>query len=136
MQKAATVVALLAATSQASKPAFKYGECALQANPANPDPNFKGGHILLAQGSGSDMYIRVGAGAFAQENAFYGLSVNANAWDGKDCATGGGHYNPTSAPHGKWTNDPATNTKHVGDLPMIKTNSDLLGELWAKVKGP
>ena len=118
---------VLSANAQNKKP-YLYGQCVIRPNPANPKANFAGGHILLAQENGkTDLWIRVGASKFDLPNSSYGLSINENRWDGKDCATAGKHYNAggTSVVHGNWA--AAVDKKHLGDLPMLVSDWNNVG---------
>lgn len=49
-----------------------------------------------------------------------------------DCANPGGHFNPSGAQHGKWSEE----TKHVGDLPMLVADAAGRARLSALVPGP
>ncbi len=51
----------------------------------------------------------------------YAFAIMENAWDGIDCVSAGGHWNPTNEDHGKTEASPS----HVGDL--LQLNSDLGG---------
>ena len=46
-----------------------------------------------------------------------GFHVHGAEYDGADCATAGGHFNPQGVDHGAFYND--LEGRHVGDWKMI-----------------
>ena len=54
------------------------------------------------------------------ENSKIGFHIHTDAFDGEDCASTGGHYNPQGVDHGAWF-DP-TDMRHVGDFKQLWVN--------------
>ena len=46
------------------------------------------------------------------DSGVYCIAIHENIWDEQDCATAGGHYNPTLELHGDMNGTPS----HAGDL--------------------
>ena len=50
-------------------------------------------------------------------NSKIGFHIHTDAFDGADCSSTGGHYNPQGVDHGAWFNQ--SDMRHVGDFKQL-----------------
>ena len=50
-------------------------------------------------------------------NSKIGFHIHTDAFDGTDCSSTGGHYNPQGVDHGAWFNQ--SDMRHVGDFKQL-----------------
>ena len=100
-----------------------YATCKLEANPALEDPSFVSGLIKLKQYEGGLLRIAsiIGGlcpdGESSCDSQNHGFHVHSAEYDGENCGSSGGHFNPTGVEHAVWYN--TKDKRHTGDLKML-----------------
>lgn len=92
----------------------KYAYCVMKANPAYPTTN-PYGFMRLQQFSGGPLMISGWMRNMPPPDGmdgYHGFSFNWSRFDGNDCKSTEGHFNPTWEEHGEQDSSPS----HVGDL--------------------
>ena len=96
-----------------------YAKCVVTENPTTEPPTGITGLIKFEQAQGPrDLMVRAEITGIQSDSTQIGFHIHTEAFDGENCSSAAGHYNPQGVNHGAW-ND-AADARHVGDLKMLR----------------